>query len=109
MSLSHQHQRRAMKFNFNLEITPNGIIERVALRFTTLERHSYLKIDSYYEVPIHMLDEATYHSGNPLMIWAKRRGGLGELRDHVRRRDRFREGEKLYQLMDKQTLEENEI
>jgi hypothetical protein len=29
--------------------------------------------------------------GNQYMIWPKNQGGLGELRDHVRRRDLIRE------------------
>jgi hypothetical protein len=40
---------------------------------------SYLKIDSYYEVPIQMLVEDRDCLGNPLMIWPKHQGGLGEL------------------------------
>ena len=73
----------------------------------TLAQPSYLKIDSYYEVPIQILDEAADDLGKPLMIWAKRQGGLGELRDHVRRCDQFRERGKLCQMMEKQSLEED--
>ncbi|KAH8790829.1 hypothetical protein F5882DRAFT_257432, partial [Hyaloscypha sp. PMI_1271] len=52
-----------------------------------LRKHSYLKIDSSYEVPIQMSVEGLDYLSNPLMIWPKHQGGLGELRDHVRRRD----------------------
>ena len=52
-----------------------------------------------------MLVEATDWTGDPLMIWSKHRGGLGELRAHVRRRDWMREEENLYQLMEKYSLD----
>jgi hypothetical protein len=51
---------------------------------------SYLKIDTFFEVPIQMLDEAADPWGYMLMIWPTRRGGVAELRDHVRRRDQAR-------------------
>lgn len=79
------------------------------LHITTLPRFSYLKIDSYYEVPIQMLEEAQDYFGNPLMIWVKHQGGLEELRDHVRHRDHIREEERLCQLMMKQSLEEDTV
>jgi hypothetical protein len=79
----------------------------IMLRITTMPLHSYLKIDSYYEVPIQMLDEALDGSGKPLMIWAKHQGGLGQLRSHVRHRDQIREGQKLCQKMENQSLGEN--
>jgi hypothetical protein len=47
-----------------------------------------------------MLLEALDCLGNPLMIWPKHQGGLGELRDHVRRRDLIRKKEKLYNTTD---------
>jgi hypothetical protein len=43
------------------------------------------------------------------MIWPKHRGGLGELRVHVRRRDQIREEEKLYRMMEKSSLEEDSV
>jgi hypothetical protein len=54
---------------------------------------SYLKIDEGYEVPVQMLEEARDWWGNRLMIWARRRGGVGELRWYVRWRERSREEE----------------
>ena len=65
------------------------------LFLTTLPKNSYLKIDSYYEVPIQMLYEAVDNFGKPLKAWLKHQGGLGELRNHVRRRDQIREDIKL--------------
>jgi hypothetical protein len=79
------------------------------LRITMLPLFSYLKIDSYYEVPIQILDEAADGMGKPLMIWGKHQGGLGELRDHVRRCDQFRERKKLCQMMETHSLEENGV
>lgn len=73
---------------------------------TTLPEYSYLKIDSHFEVPIQVLVEAKDDSGNLLMVWPKHRGGLGELRDHVRRRDLIRKQEKLYRKTEKQGEEE---
>lgn len=70
------------------------------LFFTTLRKNSYLKIDSSYEVPIQMLVEEPDCLGNPLMIWPKNRGGLGELRDHVQRRDLIRKKEKQREVED---------
>ena len=49
-----------------------------------------------------MLVEDRDYFGNPLMIWPKHRGGLGELRDYVRRRDSIRGQEKLYRTTEKQ-------
>lgn len=68
-----------------------------------LPKYSYLKIDSYYEVPIQMLVEGRDCSGNPLMIWSKHQGGLGELRDYVRRRDLIREARNIHQLTEKRS------
>jgi hypothetical protein len=79
------------------------------LRITTLELNSYLKIDSHYEVPIYMLDEVTDRLGNPLMICPKHRGGLAELRCHVRRHDQFREEEKLCRILEKQSLGDDDV
>ena len=75
----------------------------------TLLKYLYLKIDSYYEVPIQILVEARDCLDNPLMIWPKHRGGLGELRVHVRLRDQIREEEKLCRMMEKLSLEEDGI
>jgi hypothetical protein len=69
----------------------------------TLAQASYLQIDSYFEIPIQMLDEATDDLGKPLIIWAKHQGGLGELRDHVQHRDLIRGKEKLYRTTEKQS------
>jgi hypothetical protein len=79
------------------------------LFFTTLPKYSYLKIDSYYEVPIQMLVEARDPLDNPLMICSKHRGGLGELQDYVRRRDQIREEDKLYRMMKKPSLQEDGV
>ncbi len=48
-----------------------------------------------------MLVEEPDRLGNPLMICSKRRGGMGELRDFVWRRDLIREQEKLYRTREK--------
>lgn len=69
------------------------------LFLTILPKYSYLKIDSYYEVPIQMLDEVVDGMGEPLMVWVKHRGGLQELRDYVWKRDQFREAEQFDQMM----------
>jgi hypothetical protein len=81
----------------------------IVLFITTLPKYSYLRIDSYYEVPIQILVEARDCLDKPLMIWPKHRGGLGELRAHVRRRDQIREEEKLYRMMEKSSLEEDGV
>ena len=80
---------------------------KAGLYSTTLPMFSYLKIDSYDEIPIQVLDETIDSIGKPVMIWAKHQGGLGELRDHVRRCDQFRERKKLCQIMETHSLEEN--
>jgi hypothetical protein len=79
------------------------------LRTAMLPLFSYLKIDSYYELPIQMLDEAADGVGEPLMIWAKHQGGLGELRNHVRHCDQFRERKKLCHIMETHSLEEHGV
>ena len=53
--------------------------------------------------------EAKDKSGNPLMVWPKYQGRLGELRDHVRRRDWIRGQEKLYRTTEKQSEEEDGV
>ncbi|KAI9646859.1 hypothetical protein NHQ30_004859 [Ciborinia camelliae] len=63
----------------------------VAIQLTSLPLYSYLKIDEYYEVPIQMLEEVFDKYGNILSIPKKHHGGLGELKAHLRRRDRARE------------------
>ena len=78
-------------------------------RIPMLAQPSYLKIDSYYEAPIQMLDEAADDPDKPLMIWAKHQGGLGELRDHVRRRNLIREAENLCQMTEKQFSEGEDV
>ena len=50
-----------------------------------------------------MLVEGRDYSGNPLMIWSKHQGGLGELRDYVRRRDLIREARNIHQLTEKRS------
>ena len=75
----------------------------------TLPKYSYLKIDSYYEVPVQLLVEAKDCSDNPLMVWPKHQGGLGELRHHIRRRDLIRGKEKLYRTTEKQSEEEDGV
>lgn len=62
----------------------------VVVCYPSLGPTSYLKIDEYYEVPIQMLQEATDRAGNPYVIYPKRQGGMAQLRDHVRNRDRIR-------------------
>ncbi len=56
-----------------------------------------------------MLVEGGDCLGNPLMIWPKHQGGLGELRDYVRRRDLIRGQEKLYRTTEKQSEEEDGV
>ena len=68
----------------------------------TLPKNSYLKIDSYYEVHIDMLVGVKDYSGNLLSILPKHRGGVGELRDYVRRRDLIRENKRLCLLAERQ-------
>lgn len=65
----------------------------------TIGLPSYLKIDSYYELLIQMLDNVTDSSGEPVMIRANRQRGSGELRDHVQRCDQFRERKKQYRVI----------
>jgi len=52
------------------------------------------------------LDEAADDLGEPLMIWAKHHGGLGELRQY---RDLIRGKEKLYRTTEKQSEEEDGV
>jgi len=56
-----------------------------------------------------MLVESTDCFGHPLMVWPKHQGGLGELRDHVQRRDLIRKKEKLYCTTDNQSEEEDGV
>jgi len=60
-------------------------------------------------VPIQMLVESIDCFGHPLMVWPKHQGGLGEPRDHVRRRDLIRKKEKLYCTTDNQSKEEDGV
>ncbi|KAL2071831.1 hypothetical protein VTL71DRAFT_13066 [Oculimacula yallundae] len=82
-----------------------GNYHYTAVRIPMLPLYSYLKIDSYYEVPIQMLDEVVDSYDEALMICAKHRGGLAELRDHIRRRDQDRESNELAYLMEATSLE----
>lgn len=54
-----------------------------------------------------VLIECTDRYDNPLMIWPKHQGGLGELRNHVRYQDSIREKEKKYYTVKKQGEEED--
>ena len=56
-----------------------------------------------------MLVESTDCFGHPLMVWPKYQGGLGELLDHVQRRDLIRKKEKLYCTTDYQSKEEDGV
>lgn len=56
-----------------------------------------------------MLVEGLDCLGNPLMTWPKHQGGLGELRDHVRRRDLTRKNEELYCTTHDQSEEEDGV
>lgn len=56
-----------------------------------------------------MLVEAKDKSGNSLMVWPKHQGGLGELRDHVRRRDLICGRDKLYRTTEKPSEEEDGV
>ncbi|KAH8586108.1 hypothetical protein B0O99DRAFT_645359 [Bisporella sp. PMI_857] len=96
-SLSRQHQRRAIQSNFDYR--------NAARLIPILPKYSYLKIDSDYEVPIQMLVEERDCLDNPLIVWSKHQGRLGELRDHLRRRDLIREKEKLYSIIEKHNRE----
>ncbi|KAH6673455.1 hypothetical protein B0J14DRAFT_480924, partial [Halenospora varia] len=72
-----------------------------------LDKYSYLKIDEFYEVPIDMLEPVISRTtGEQMMCWARRQGGLAQLRDHIRRCDRQREMERLCLEMEKQDLAE---
>jgi hypothetical protein len=72
-------------------------------------KYLYLKIDLSYEVPIQVLVKAKDKLGNALIVWPKHQGELGELRDHVRRRDWIRGQEKLYRTTEKQSEEEDGV
>ncbi|TGO84212.1 hypothetical protein BPOR_0534g00010 [Botrytis porri] len=65
------------------------------LLITTLPEPSYLKIDEFYEVPFLALREVKDKYGILLSVPAKHRGGLAELKLHIRRRDSERDYEKL--------------
>ena len=52
-----------------------------------------------------MLDEVVENLGYQMMMYTRRRGGLGELRDHIQRRDHIRKVEEFRQALEKQTLE----
>jgi len=71
--------------------------------FQRFTKHSYLKIDSYYEVPTQMLVDVKDHFDNPFMATSKGQGGLRQLRDYVRRRDSICEQEALYRATEKET------
>ena len=74
-----------------------------------LSRPSYLKVDTPHEVPIQMLEQAFDSLGCPLVMRTKHHGGLAELRAYIARRDRLRNEEEICRLMEKQTLEEDEV
>jgi hypothetical protein len=56
-----------------------------------------------------MLVESRDRLGNPFMIWPKHQGGLGELRDYVRRRDLIRGQGELHRTTEKQSEEEDGV
>lgn len=109
MSLSPQHRRGALQSNFDFETHLGWYHGDTVLVFITLPKYSYLKIDSYYEVPLQVLVEAKGCPAKPLMVWQKHQGGLGELRHHIRRRDMIRGIEKLYRTTEKQSEEEDGV
>lgn len=73
-----------------------------------LPKRSYLRIDSYFEVPIQSLTEAEGPLGNPLRAWSKHQGGLKELRGYIRRRDRIRHQDMLERAIEWQNSEEGD-
>ncbi|KAH7418764.1 hypothetical protein BKA64DRAFT_635883 [Cadophora sp. MPI-SDFR-AT-0126] len=83
----------------NYPVWHNGGERRYFQRFS---KHSYLKIDSYYEVPTQMLVDVKDHFDNPFMAMSKGQGGLRQLQDYIRRRDSIREQEQTYCAMDKE-------
>ncbi|CZT06992.1 uncharacterized protein RAG0_12568 [Rhynchosporium agropyri] len=78
----------------------NGSEERY---FQRLLKHSYLKIDSSYEVPTQMLVDVKDHFDNPFMVISKGQGGLRQLQEYIHRRDSIREQEALYRATEKET------
>lgn len=66
-------------------------------------KHSYLKTDSYYEVPIQMLVDVKDHFDNPFIAMSKGQGGLRQLQDYIRRRVSIREQEALCRATEKET------
>ncbi|KIM99963.1 hypothetical protein OIDMADRAFT_30332 [Oidiodendron maius Zn] len=101
--------KKGFAIQLRLRNRPGWYHGDAVLFFTILPKNSYLKIDSYYEVPIQVLVEAKDKLGNPLMVWPKHQGGLGELRDHVRRCDLIRGRDKLYHMTEKPSEEEDDV
>ena len=105
MYLFRQHRKNGYTIQLQLR---NYLVwhNRDTARFIpVLPQHSYLKIDSYYEVPLQMLVNVRDHFGNPLMIWSKHQEGLRQLQDYVRRRDLIREQGELYRTTKKESEE----
>ena len=57
------------------------------LNITTLRLPSYLRISSSYEVPMQVLRPEPDGFGGQLMLRAKGRGGIKQLRDYLRHRE----------------------
>ncbi|APA13220.1 hypothetical protein sscle_10g079900 [Sclerotinia sclerotiorum 1980 UF-70] len=75
-----------------------------AIFITTLPELSYLKIDEFYEVPVEALREATDDYENPLSIPTRHHGGLAELKNHIRCRDKACNSAAAYQQMHEREL-----
>lgn len=68
-----------------------------------LPKRSYLKIDSYYEVPIQMLVDVRDHFDKPFMVMSNGQGSLRQLHDYIRRRDSIRKQEEIYRETEKES------
>ena len=71
--------------------------------FPLLPKYSFLKIDSYCEVPIQMLVDVRDHFDNPFIVMSKGQGGLRQLQNHIRRRDSIRKQEEIYRATEKES------
>lgn len=99
---------RKQPFPVQLQLQTHLTTDRgqTAVSIPTLDRYSYLKINESYDIPIQILNQAYDDDDVPLKILTKGKGGVGELRCYLRRRERACAQQACEQMMDQLSLEE---
>ncbi|KAF2730859.1 hypothetical protein EJ04DRAFT_29673 [Polyplosphaeria fusca] len=63
---------------------PENVFGGTLMRFTTLPKLSYLRVDKSYEVPLSALEDVIDGYGNQPMLRLKGHGGIRHLLQHLR-------------------------